>query len=150
MSSLLAHEDRLSKAYEKAFQMNEDSSENGRSEYYGNQGRGGYHGRGHGYGRGRGGFNEQNQHQGSYEYQGYHNSGYEDQSQFKSNIQCRYCKKFGHKEAECWSKQSNEQKSNFAQDVEEESKLFMTHSTCTSVSDVVWFLDCGCSNHMAG
>lgn len=36
------------------------------------------------------------------------------------------------------------------QDVEEESMLFMTRSTCTSASDVVWFLDSGCSNHMAG
>lgn len=42
-----------------------------------------------------------------------------------------------------------EKKSNFAQDVEEESKVFMVHSTCTSASDVVWFLDSGCYNHTA-
>lgn len=33
----------------------------------------------------------------SYENQSYHKSKHEDQSQFKNNIQCIDCKKFGHK-----------------------------------------------------
>lgn len=158
MSSLIAHEDRLSKkgekAEEKAFQVKGEFS--GKSENYGGsyggrgRGRGGFNGRGRGYGRGRGHYNDQNQYRGSYGDHSQHKSGYNDQSQFKSNIQCRYCKKFGHKEADCWSKQRNEQRSNFVENVQEESKLFMTHSHITDGSESVWFLDSGCSNHMTG
>lgn len=112
MSLLMAHEDRFSKANEKAeekaFQVKGESSEKGRSGYYGgrgyDRGRGGFHGRCRGYGRGRGYFGDQNQNQGSYGDQSHQNS------QFKRNIQCRYCKKFWHKEAECWSKQRNVKK----------------------------------------
>ena len=91
MGSLLAHEVRINrpsdKAEEKVFRMkgetNKIKQENSAVK---NQGRGGYLGRGRGRGRGRGG--------GSF-------TG-------KSNIQCRYYKKFGHKEFECWIKQKNE------------------------------------------
>ncbi|VVB15888.1 unnamed protein product [Arabis nemorensis] len=114
MSSLIAHEDRISKssekAEEKAFQVKGNFSENGRSESYGShgRGRGGFNGRGRGYGRGRGFSNDQNQYRGSYGDENQHNGGFKDQNQFRNSIQCRYCKKNGHKEADFWSKQRNE------------------------------------------
>ena len=33
---------------------------------------------------------------------------------------------------------------------EENSKLFMTHSQVHDISNDIWFLDSGCSNHMSG
>ena len=33
---------------------------------------------------------------------------------------------------------------------EENSKLFMTHSQVNDISNDIWFLDSGCSNHMSG
>ena len=33
---------------------------------------------------------------------------------------------------------------------EENSKLFMTHSQVHNISNDIWFLDSGCSNHMLG
>ena len=32
---------------------------------------------------------------------------------------------------------------------EENSKLFMTHSQVNDISNDIWFLDSGCSNHMS-
>lgn len=96
ISSLQAHKDRLYASHEKgedkAFQMKGESSFKGKSEVSnvrGHGGRGGFRGRGRG--RGQGQFGGQNR-------------------QFKSTIQCRYCKKFGHKEVNCWAKQKDDQK----------------------------------------
>ncbi|XP_010277694.1 PREDICTED: uncharacterized protein LOC104612075 [Nelumbo nucifera] len=134
MSSLLAHEVRLRRSYEKveekAFHVKGESSYKGKLENSGGRGqsRGG---RGHGGGRVRGQFGDQRQH--------------------KSTIQCRYCKKLGHKEVGCWVKQKDEQKqANFTEKVEEESKLFTAHSPIDNASNGVWFLDSGCSSHMSG
>ena len=61
-----------------------------------------------------------------------------------------HCKKLGHKEADCWTKQRDEQKhANFTEKVEEESKLFMVHSPIDKSCDGVWFVDSGCFNHMS-
>ena len=128
MSSLLAHEARLSryheKVEEKAFQVKGELPNMRKTKNTAGQGydRGGFRGRGHGGGRGRGQYGDQRQH--------------------KINIQCRYCKKFGHKEADCWTKQRDEQKhANFIEKVEEESKLFMAHSPIDKSCDGVWFVD---------
>ncbi|XP_049356455.1 uncharacterized protein LOC125821084 [Solanum verrucosum] len=68
----------------------------------------------------------------------------------QSNIQCRYCKKFGHEEVYCWMKQKDEQKeANFTQNVEEESKLFMANSQIIESVNVVWFINRGYPNHMS-
>ena len=138
MSSLMAHEDRLGradeKAEEKAFQVKDDAFSKGMNDGLGSRGRGrsGYHGKGRGGGRGRDQFNDQ-------------------RHQFKSNIQCRYCKKFGHKEAYCWTKQKDEAKgANFVEKVAGEENLFMAHSPFNSDVNGVWFMDSGCSNHMTG
>ncbi|KAG6402581.1 hypothetical protein SASPL_134778 [Salvia splendens] len=117
MSSLLAHETRVrkpcDKVEEKAFQMRGESSYRGKIENSGGRYcrggfRGGFRGRGRGSGRGR----------------GRHDEG----RQNKYGIQCHYCKKNGHKEAFCWSKQKDKQKANFTEKVEEENNLFLTHS----------------------
>lgn len=48
-----------------------------------------------------------------------------DSYQYKSQIQCHYCKKYGHKEVDCCTKQKDEQpQANFSL----KGKLFMTHS----------------------
>lgn len=137
MGSLLAHEDRINRhrenVDEKAFQVKGESSYNGKTEQNGGRGqnRGGFRGRGCGGGRGRG-----------------HSGG---QRHFKSNVQCHYCKKFGHKESECWNKQKDDQKgAHFAENVDEESKLFMAYSSIIDASNGVWYVDSGCSNHMCG
>lgn len=66
-------------------------------------------------------------------------------------MQCWYCKKSGHSEAYCWTKQRDEQKhANLSEKVEDESKLFMVHSQTTNNSDGVLIIDSGYSNHMSG
>ncbi|XP_031253080.1 uncharacterized protein LOC116111015 [Pistacia vera] len=141
MSSLHAHEERLNRSHdkneEKAFQVKVESSQKGKAENFSEkkQGRGdnygGFHGRGRGRGRGRGQFGEYRQN--------------------KSSIWCHYCNKLGHKEADCWAKQKNaNSQANFAEKADEDSKLFMAHFCNNVVSDDVWFLDSGCSNHMTG
>ncbi|KAF7816710.1 rust resistance kinase Lr10-like [Senna tora] len=137
MGSLQAHEDRLNKSStrieEKAFQVKGESSHTKSDGNVSNRStsRGGYHARGRGGNRGRGG-----------------RSG--EQRQVKNNsIKCYYCGKIGHKEADCWTKQRNEEKhANVAE--EEESMLFMAHFFDKNFANAVWFLDSGCSNHMTG
>ncbi|XP_016475355.1 uncharacterized protein LOC107797034 [Nicotiana tabacum] len=96
MSSLLAHEVRISRSYEKvdekAFQVKGEPLYKVKSEFFcgRGRGRGGYRGRGRGSGKGRGQFG--------------------DQHQNRNNIQCRYCKKLGHIKANCWTKQRDEEK----------------------------------------
>lgn len=80
MSSLISHEERMSKsddnAEEKAFQVKGEPSNIGRTEFTGGrtQGRGGFRGRGRGGSKGRG------------------PGQYGSQRQSKSNVQCYYCK----------------------------------------------------------
>ncbi|KAH0661898.1 hypothetical protein KY284_026829 [Solanum tuberosum] len=137
MSSLLAHEVRISrsneKVEEKAFQAKGEPFYKGKSEYSSGRGRGrgGYRGRGRGNIRGRGQFGEQRQN--------------------RNNILCRYCKKSGHIEVDCWTKQRDDQKqANFTEEIEDGSKLFMTQSSIDDGRNGVWFMDSGCSNHMSG
>lgn len=62
-----------------------------------------------------------------------------------STIQRIYCKKYGHKESEFWSKE------NQAQYVEEEEYyFFMTYVSPHAISNEVWYLDSACSNHVTG
>ena len=139
MSSLQTHEERLNrkqeKEEEKAFQVKgEVSKEKTEFSHGRGNGRGGYRGRGRGGrfgGRGRGRSSEQrsfNQ---------------------KSSIQCYHCKKFGHKESECWAKSRGESKrANFVEKDDVEETLFMAHFLEKEAIHDVWFVDSGCSNHM--
>ena len=57
----------------------------------------------------------------------------------------------GHKEADCSTKQKDEQQhANFTEQQQEEGNLFMSHSSIDVGSDDVWIIDSGCSNHMSG
>ena len=48
------------------------------------------------------------------------------------------------------TKQKNEQKhANLTQTLQEDSYVFMTHSSVDAVSNDVWFVYSGCSNHMS-
>ena len=49
--------------------------------------------------------------------------------------------------ADCWKR---EKQANYVEKNEENSKLFMTHSQIHNISNDIWFLDSGCSNHMSG
>lgn len=62
-----------------------------------------------------------------------------------SSVQCTYCKKFGHKEENCWSKEKQAQ---YAEG--EEDYLFMTYENHQSASRDVWYIDSACSNHLTG
>ena len=96
-------------------------------------GQGRFYGQGRGRGWGRGWFNDHRQSPNEYR-------------SSQNGVQCHYCKKFGHLEANCWSKEKH---AIYTEKKEEESKLFMA---CYHVNDefkVVWFLDSGCSNHMS-
>ena len=104
MSSFMALEERIGKSdeevEEKAFQVQGKSSNEWQFEdgHCGGRGQGRGHGggRGEGWGRGRG--NEESGGRGRFE----------GQRQPISNIQCYYCKRYGHKEDRCWVKQHDE------------------------------------------
>ncbi|GKD29574.1 retrovirus-related pol polyprotein from transposon TNT 1-94 [Tanacetum coccineum] len=142
MSSLLAHEDRIGrsqeKSVEKAFQVKEDSPVKERYDYGGRgrgRGRGGFNGRGRGRCRDHGQFSEQKQ--------------FNEHKSFtpRNLIQCKNCKKPGHKESECWFKPKDDQHASFVEKKNEE-RLFMTHIHDGSVPTDFWFIDSGCSSHM--
>uniref|UniRef100_A0A803MXR3 Retrovirus-related Pol polyprotein from transposon TNT 1-94-like beta-barrel domain-containing protein n=1 Tax=Chenopodium quinoa TaxID=63459 RepID=A0A803MXR3_CHEQI len=136
MCSLLAHESRFKKdkekGEEKALQVRGEPFVKGKGEASNNRGgRGGFRGAFRGRGRGR-----------------RHNGGFNQHS--RSNIQCNYCKKNGHTETNCWSKQRGESKANFSEAPQEESNLFLAHSKLEPMEHGIWFVDSGCSNHMSG
>ncbi|CAE5965681.1 unnamed protein product [Arabidopsis arenosa] len=66
----------------------------------------------------------------------------------KSNIQCHYCKKYGHMQVDCWKKQNEEKQASFVEE-DVQPRLFMAYKSL-DVSKTVWYLDSGCSNHMSG
>ncbi|XP_047256241.1 uncharacterized protein LOC124888999 [Capsicum annuum] len=75
-------------------------------------------------------------HKGKSEYSGGRGRG--------NNIMYKYCKKLGHIEVDCWTKQRDDQKqANFTEEVEEGSKLFMTQYSTDDGPDGVWFMDSG-------
>ncbi|KAI3507208.1 hypothetical protein L1887_22073 [Cichorium endivia] len=60
--------------------------------------------------------------------------------------QCDHCKKFGHKEEDCWTKQNQ---ANYAEEPEEDY-LFMTYGGSAEATKEIWYLDSACSNHITG
>lgn len=125
-SSLLVHEQNLSKHTEEE-QVLKMEGGRGRGGYSGySNGRGGYQTRGRGsYRGGRGG-------------QDRGNTSFD-----KSNIECFKCHKMGHFKNECpsWEKAAN-----YAE--LEEDILLMTQ--VETEERHMWYLDSGCSNHMCG
>nr|KYP72805.1 Retrovirus-related Pol polyprotein from transposon TNT 1-94 [Cajanus cajan] len=73
----------------------------------------------------------------------------------KPQIQCNICKKWGHRERYCRSRQNQSQPQhahqvNFTdQQLQDEEHLFMAAQTSSSGSNDVWYVDSGCTNHMA-
>lgn len=135
MSYLQAHEDQLTKTHEKnekkVFQLKGESSQKDKSLYSAekSQGQRWFLQSSHGKGRGQ----------------------YDENRQNKSLILCHYCKKLGHKEADCWTKAKDENnQASFIEQINYESKLFMAHFCENVVSSNVWFLYSRCSNHTLG
>ena len=96
MSSLLAHEARVNRSYEKmgekAFQVKGETSVDTGSDRTGNGcGRGGFWGKSRGRGQRR----------------GCGKGGSNDERQNKVSFHCHYWTKPGHKEAYCWQKQKD-------------------------------------------
>ncbi|KAL3500572.1 hypothetical protein ACH5RR_039665 [Cinchona calisaya] len=124
MGSLQAHETRINKSLdsseEKAFQVIQSKKQSGQGVQ--GFGRGTFQGRGHRRGRGHG--------------------------RGRNGVQCHYCHKFGHIEANCWDKDNQ---AGYAEEKEEEDGiLFMAWSADAKVVANVWLVDSGCSHHMTG
>eukprot|EP00253_Pinus_taeda_P031358 PITA_31358 len=158
-ASLITHEQRLSRneysSLEQAFKT-QMSFRRGRGQGKGNKsGRGGSQNRG---GRnspanaqGRGSNSDQNQGQGSSQQRGQHHA--QGQSYEKSNVQCYYCKKYGHYANECSKKQhdmSSISSANIARENTSQNNVLLASNMAETNSEDIWFLDSGCSNHMTG
>jgi len=137
MGSLQSHEARLNistdKVEKKTFQVKETTTKQGESNRLASRGRGrgGFRGQGHGRARGRGRNGGQRQ--------------YNEQSYIKNDVQCHYCKRYGHIIVDCLYK---DKIMNFATENEEENKIFMACIEVDQKPSDLWLLDSGCSNHM--
>nr|KYP76948.1 Retrovirus-related Pol polyprotein from transposon TNT 1-94 [Cajanus cajan] len=60
---------------------------------------------------------------------------------------CHYCNKPGHVEKYCRNK--NKHQANFAEEHNQEQRLFYANQESCDNGDGSWYLDSGCSNHMA-
>ncbi|KAL3500670.1 hypothetical protein ACH5RR_039763 [Cinchona calisaya] len=143
IGSLQSHEARLNRANEKSeekgFQVIGKSSkqhDNTRKPTSRGRGRAGYCGRGDRGGQGRGRVDAQDEQE----------QITEKQKNYKSNIRCYYCKRYGHVMIDCWKR---EKQANYAED-EEEIKLFMAYQDNIIALSDIWFLDSGYSNHITG
>ena len=158
-ASLITHEQRLSRnqnsSLEQAFKT-QMSFGRGRG-----QGRGNKRGRGRSQNRGgrnspanaqgRGSNPNQNQGQGSSQQREQHHA--QGQRYEKSNVQCYYCKKYGHYASECRKKQhdmSNRQNANVTRENISQTNVLLACNMAETNSEDIWFLDSGCSNHMTG
>jgi len=158
-ASLITHEQRLSRnessSLKQAFKT-QMSFGRGRG-----QGRGNKRGRGRSQYRGgrnspanvqgRGSNPNHNQGHGSRQQSGQHHA--QGQRYEKSNVQCYYCKKYGHYANECRKKQhdmSNRSSVNIARENISEDNVSLVCNMVEANSDDIWFLDSGCSNHMTG
>ena len=158
-ASLITHEQRLSRnensSLEQAFKT-QMSFGRGRG-----QGRGNKRGRGRSQNRGgrnspanaqgRGSNPNQNQGQGSSQQREQHHA--QGQRYEKSNVQCYYCKKYGHYASDCRKKQhdmSNRQNANVTRENISQTNVLLACNMAETNSEDIWFLDSGCSNHMTG
>lgn len=78
----------------------------------------------------------------------------------KSKVQCRFCRKFGHFEKFCKAKQNqmrnqnqttNQQQANYTDEQEEDEaeNVFMASQVTRDASQQTWYIDSGCTSHMA-
>eukprot|EP00253_Pinus_taeda_P013378 PITA_13378 len=71
----------------------------------------------------------------------------------KSNVQCYYCKKYGHYANECRKKQHdmcNSSSANITRENTSQNNVLLACNMAETNSEDIWFLDSGCSNHMTG
>ncbi|KAK3007967.1 hypothetical protein RJ639_014055 [Escallonia herrerae] len=162
MASLKSYEQRMArhtqKAVESAFQskLNVGSKSQERKpqnfdQPKGESSRGGRYGRGRGRnrGRGRGNFGRSYNSENNSKPCGVckkmsHN---EKDCWFKGQPQCHRCKKFGHMQKD--GRVKLHQQASFTEEKESEASLFYACQSATEKNDEMWFLDSGCSNHMA-
>ena len=66
--------------------------------------------------------------------------------------QCHYCKKYGHVKRFYRKRITEEGGASFVhtEEVNDQDTMFMLFGTQEETTDDVWYLDSGCSNHMAG
>eukprot|EP00253_Pinus_taeda_P032692 PITA_32692 len=140
-ASLITHEQRLSRnensSIKQAFKT-QMSFGRGRGQDRGNK-------------RGRGSNPNQNQGQGSNQQRGQHHA--QRQRYEKSNVQCYYCKKYGHYANECRKKHhdmSNSSSANITRENISQNNVLLACNMAETNSEDIWFLDSGCSNHMTG
>lgn len=71
-----------------------------------------------------------------------------------SHIQCFNCRRYGHFQADCWSKKTNSNQAETTlmheQSNNDQGLLFLTLNVQESSTEEIWYLDSGCSNHMTG
>eukprot|EP00253_Pinus_taeda_P023123 PITA_23123 len=158
-ASLITHEQRLSRNENSSLEQalkTQMSFGRGRG-----QGRGNKRGRGRSQNRGgrnnpanaqgRGNNPNQNQGQGNNQQRELHHA--QGQRYEKSNVQCYYCKKYGHYANECRKKQhdiSNSSNANVTRENISQDNVFLACNIAETNSEDIWFLDSGCSNHMTG
>ncbi|KAK3035077.1 hypothetical protein RJ639_032579 [Escallonia herrerae] len=162
MASLKSYEQRMArhteKAVESAFQskLNVGSKSQERKpqnfdQPKGESSRGGRYGRGRGRnrGRGRGNFGRSYNSENNSKPCGVCKKMSHDEKDcwFKGQPQCHRCKKFDHVQKDCRVKLH--QQASFTEEKESEASLFYACQSATEKNDEMWFLDSGCSNHMA-
>ena len=77
-----------------------------------------------------------------------HNNNQASKRYEKLNVQCYYCKKFGHFANECHKKQADMGKHNVNFSESNSETLFITCNAAQESSNDSWFLDSGYNNHM--
>ena len=101
--------------------------------------------------QGRGSNPNQNQGQGNNQQSGQHHA--QGQRYDKSNVQCYYCKKYGHYASDCRKKQhdmNSRQNANVTRENSSHENVLLACNMAETHSEDIWFLDSGCSNHMTG
>ncbi|KAJ4751816.1 polyprotein [Rhynchospora pubera] len=68
----------------------------------------------------------------------------------KKDLECYYCHKYGHVQADCHKKQRDEGQASFVEEKKDQPKLFMARTEEDLDVSKIWFLNSGCSNHMTG
>lgn len=148
-ASLISHEHRLrrsdSDSLENAFKT-QVTMDSGRGRGRGRSRRG----RGRNPERGQGQQSQQNERSRPNQEQA------QEQRYDKSDVECYYCKKYGHYANECRKKERDHRRSNANYTVESENEeesedqLFLACNAVIENKKDVWYLDSGCSNHMTG
>eukprot|EP00253_Pinus_taeda_P009828 PITA_09828 len=152
-ASLMSHEHRLSRGTDSSFEQAYKTQ----MSFNQRKGRGRANNKGRGRSQNRGRYDpastsgrscNQNQDEGSSKQQA-HGQRYD-----KSQVQCHYCKKYGHYANECRKKQTDmnsRQNVNFANEENKNPKnVLLTCNIAQDKQEDVWFLDSSCSNHMTG